>query len=292
MSDGLPVLVFGGTGQVGQALARQTRPHPVVALGRSDVELTDAASIDSILDQHHPALAFNAAVFQPVDLCETELREAFAVNAAAAGSLAASCGRREVRLIHLSTDYVFDGSQRQRYTEDDCPRPLNVYGRSKVAGENLVLAADQRHCVVRTSSVYGPALPDRGTASFVPRMLQRAWNGEPTRVVDDQVVSPTYAEDLARGLWELADTDAAGLFHMAGRSEASWYDIAERVFAAVDRLDLLTPTTSAEFAAPARRPPYTALTTVRLPDLGIEPPAGIADGLERHLRSAHPELFS
>jgi len=287
-----PALIFGGEGQVGQALARQARSGAAIGLGRGEADLTDADAVDAALDRHRPDLVLNAAVFQPVDLCETEVRQAFEVNAAGAGRLATACARRGIRMIHISTDYVFDGEQRTPYTEDDCPRPLNVYAASKLAGEILVLNAGSLHQVVRTSSVYGQALRGRGTRAFVERMLQRALDGEPTRVVADQFVSPTYAEDLAVGLWELTETDATGIVHMAGSSAASWYDVAKQVFATANRMDFLEPTTAAEFGAPAPRPEYTALTSIRLPDLGIDPLPGFEDGLERHLQSAHPKLFS
>ncbi len=284
------VLVFGGMGQVGQGLVRQAGEGAVVALGREHADLTDDAAVEAVLDEYDPAVIVNAAAFQPVDLCESELRQAFAVNSLAPGMLAAACERRDVRLIHLSTDYVFDGAQQTPYSESACPRPLGVYARSKLAGEHVVLAASPRHCVVRTSSVYGRTLPGRGTSSFVDRMLQRAMDEEPTRVVDHQVVSPTYAEDLGAALWALAGSDRAGLFHMAGSTPASWYEVAERVFSFAGRLDLLGRTTAEEFGAAAPRPSYSALRSERWSELGIDPLPGIDDGLARHLATAHSEL--
>jgi dTDP-4-dehydrorhamnose reductase len=285
VSRSSPVVIFGGAGQVGQALLRQRGSRSAVALGREQADLTDELSVDSALDEHRPSVAINATVFQPVDLCEREIGRAFAVNAAAAGLLAARCAVRRVRLVHLSTDYVFDGAQRSPYGEEDCPRPLSVYAASKLAGEHLVLAADPAHTVVRTSSVYGqPAAA--GTASFVVRMLERARAGQPTRVVDDQVVSPTFADDLAAAIWQLLDTDAAGIVHLAGSSPASWYQVAEHVFAAVGRRDLLQATTSKEYGAPAPRPAYSALRSVRLEALGIAPLAGVEDRLARFIGEA------
>ena len=284
------VVVFGGMGQVGQALRRQDTDHRAIPWGREQADLTDPGSLDAALDEHAPEVVINAAVFQPVDLCESEVRRAFAVNATGPGFLAAACKSRDIRLVHMSTDYVFDGAQRTPYCETDCPAPLNVYARSKLAGEHVVLTADPTHCVVRTSSVYGRLLPERGTATFVERMLQRARGGEATRVVDDQVVSPTYVEDLAAALWQLAGSEAAGLLHLAGGTPASWYDVAEEVFRFAGRPDLLARTSSAEYAAPAPRPPYTALRSARLTDLGIDPLPGWKDGLRRHFAAAHPEL--
>ncbi|MGD8816166.1 MAG: dTDP-4-dehydrorhamnose reductase [Acidobacteriota bacterium] len=283
------VVVFGGGGQVGQALLRNDFGNRAVALEHRQADLTDPDAIAAALDEHAPAAVINAAVFQPVDLCESEPSRAFAVNATGAGFLAAACRERGIRLVHISTDYVFDGARREPYTEKDCPAPLSVYARSKLAGEHLVLTADARHCVVRTCSVFGRP-GRRGSLPFVERMLQRALAGEPTRVVVDQVLSPTYNEDLASALWLLADSDAVGLFHLAGGGEASWYDLAEEVFRRAGRLDLLSRTSAAEFAAPAPRASYSALTSVRLDELGIPPLPGWQDGLARHFADAHPEL--
>jgi len=282
------VVVLGGDGQVGRALVRNDPGGRAVVLGREQADLTDPDGITAVLDQHAPAVVINAAVFQPVDLCESEPSRAFAVNATGPGLLAAACKERGIRLIHVSTDYVFDGARREPYSEEDCPAPPSVYARSKLAGEHVVLTADARHCVVRTCSVYGR--PGRGTLPFVERMLQRALAGEPTRVVVDQVLSPTYNEDLAAALWHLADSDAAGLFHLAGASEGSWYDLAEEVFRRAGRLDLLSRTTAAEFAAPAPRAPYSALTSLRYEELGIAPLPGWQDGLARHFADYHPDL--
>jgi len=290
MSSQSRVLIFGGEGQVGRAIAAAGAEGECVALSHSHADVTDPASVAAALDAYLPEVVINAAVFQPVDLCESAASAAFAVNALGPGYLAAACGRRDVRLIHLSTDYVFSGAKRTPFRERDCPAPLNVYARSKLAGEHVVLAADARHSIVRTSSVYGRSLPGAAVQSFVARMLQRALDGEPTRVVDDQIVSPTCADDLAQGLWQLAGSSASGLFHMAGSTPASWYEVAETVFRYAGRPDLLARTTSAEFGAPATRAPYTALTSERLEEAGIEPIPGHDKALSRHLDHTYPDL--
>tara|TARA_B100000929_G_scaffold117452_2_gene93126 strand:+ start:1619 stop:2506 length:888 start_codon:yes stop_codon:yes gene_type:complete len=283
-------LIFGGMGQAGQGLVRQVEDGTVLALSREDADLTDTDAVKAALDKYDPTVVVNAAVFHPVDLCETEFRQSFAVNSLAPGVLAAACERRDIRLIHLSTDYVFGGEQQTPYSESDCPHPLSVYARSKLAGEHVVLAASPRHCVVRTSSVYGRAMPGHGIPPFIDRMLQRAISGEATRVVDDQVVSPTYAEDLGAALWTLAESDRAGLFHMAGGTAVSWYEVAERVFSFAGRLELLSRTTTEEFGSVSARPAYSALRSERWDELGIDPLPGIDDGLERHMAIAHPGL--
>lgn len=245
----------------------------------------------ALLDDLAPRAVINCAVFQPVDLCEERRREAFEVNAAAAGGVAETCAARGVPLFHLSTDYVFDGSRREPWPEDACPRPLSVYAASKLAGEHLVLAASQAHRVVRTAAVFGAPSPDHGNPPFVDRMLERARSGEATRVVDDQVVSPTWNRHLASTLWELVDCDAAGVFHVVNRGRASWYQVAEVVFERVGRPDLLSRTTSDEFGAPARRPAFSVLDTGRLREQGIEELPRWRQALDTYLGEQYPELF-
>jgi dTDP-4-dehydrorhamnose reductase len=287
MSGPRRVLILGGNGQVGRAVHRAGPEGGSISLGRDEADVTDFAAIERALDRHRPEVVINAAVFQPVDLCESAVSSAFAVNALAPGALAASCGERGARLIHLSTDYVFSGPQRTPFSEGDCPAPLNVYAHSKLAGEHLVLAAGPRHCVVRTSSVYGRAAPGARVLSFVARMMERARKGEATRVVDDQVVSPTCADDLAVALWGLVGRDAAGLFHMAGSTPGTWYEVAETVFAFAGRRDLLGRTTSAEFGAPAIRAPYTAMCSTRLDEVGLDALPGFETALPKHLESTY-----
>lgn len=284
------VLILGGEGQVGRALVRRGPDGRALALGRAQADVTDIDAVGAALDEHRPEAVINAAVFQPVDRCEVEPSAAFRVNGLGAGCVAAACHRRGVRVIHISTDYVFDGGRRRPYVESDCPSPLSVYGRSKLAGEHLVLSSDRRHAVVRTCSVYGRSRPDSGTAPFVERMLERALAGEPTQVVTDQVLTPTYADDLADALWRLVDVDGGGLLHLAGSDEGSWFDLAEAVFDLAGRPELLSPTTAAEFGAPAPRAPYSALASERLDEFGLRPLPGWRDGLHRHFDDAHPEL--
>lgn len=284
------VLIFGGFGQVGEALrvtsaAAGRDPERVIQLGRRDADVTDADAVAAVLQQHQPVAAVNCAVFQPVDLCETESEAAFLVNAVGAGRLAQACRRAGTRLVHVSTDYVFGGSSRIPRTERDCPAPQNVYAASKLAGEHLVLSASEMHMVVRTSAVYGKAREGHGTAPFVERMLQRALAGQETRVVTDQVVSPTWAEDLARAIWGLLDCGGSGVFHVGGSGEGTWFDVAAAAFKATGARPLLKPTTAAEFGAAAKRAPYTALDNRRLRELGLPDLPPWQESLDRYLRA-------
>ncbi len=277
------VVVFGASGLVGSSLLRAADGRDVRAPGSKDADVSDEAAIGRVLDEHQPAAVINCAVFQPVDLCETEAAAAFRVNAIGAGTVGRACAQRDIALTHLSTDYVFGGSQTRPYVEADHPRPLSVYAASKLAGEHLVLAASPRHRVVRTSAVFGPRLPGHGLGSFIDRMLERARAGQETRVVDDQVVSPTYAIHLAAALWDLLPRPEAGVFHAAGGGQCSRYDLARHVFLAAGRPELLSRTTSEEFGALAQRPSYSALDNTRLRSLGFADLPPWQQGVETYL---------
>lgn len=297
MSAAAEVLIVGGLGQVGEALALTAaecgrEPATVVQLGRAELDLLDPAQVAAALDSYAPRVVINCAVFQPVDRCESEPEQAFALNATAAGRLAAACRSVGARLVHVSTDYVFGGGRRKAYAEDDLPAPRNIYAASKLAGEHLVLAASETHMVARTSAVFGQARSGHGTAPFIERMLERALAGQATQVVADQYVSPTYAADLARGLWGLIGCGGAGTFHVAGGGAASWFELACVAFEAAGAREHLLPTTAAEFGAPAKRADFTALENARLVALGLPDLPGWRDGVARYLRRYRPELVA
>ncbi len=265
-------------------------PAAIVQLGRDDVDVTDEVSVEESVQDHAARTVINCAVFQPVDLCETNPAEAFRVNATAAGVLARACKRSATRMVHLSTDYVFGGPRRVPFRETDLPAPQSVYAASKLAGEHLVLAASEMHSVVRTSAVYGTARPGHGTSPFIERMLERARQGAETRVVNDQVVSPTYTHDLAAAIWSLLACGACGLFHVANKGQATWFEVAEVAFTAVGARRCLRPTTASDFGAPAKRSAYTALDNAALRDLGLSELPHWRDALGRYFAANHPDL--
>jgi dTDP-4-dehydrorhamnose reductase len=277
------VVVFGGSGLVGSSFLRAAEGRDVHAPAREDADISAAAAVSRVLDEKRPVAVINCAVFQPVDLCESVPEAAFRVNAIGAGVLAGACARRGIALTHLSTDFVFGGDRTRPYVEADCPRPLSVYAASKLAGEHLVLAASPRHRVVRTSAVFGPGLPGHGVGSFIDRMLERARAGQETRVVVDQVVSPTYSVHLATALWDLLARPEGGVFHAAGSGQCSRYDLARRVFEGAGRPELLSRITTAEFGAVARRPSYSALDNTRLRSLGFADLPSWEQGAETYL---------
>jgi dTDP-4-dehydrorhamnose reductase len=264
----MKILQFGGTGQVATAVqAAAGAGIEVVALSRADCDLEDLAAIRCAIQSTQCDLVLNTAAFTHVDPAESRPDEAFAVNATAPGVMAEACAARDLPFVHLSTDAVFDGLTDRAYVETDEARPLNVYGRSKLAGERAALA-HPRAVVLRVSWVFS-----RYRRNYVSFMLRLAREREVLRVVADQFGTPTDGEALAAFLvataprWVAASSDdpAFGLFHFANAGETSRFDFAK---AAIDRdpltRALIEPTTQAAFAEPAPRPPRSPLDSAKL----------------------------
>src|SRR5204862_5973398 len=192
----MKVAVTGAAGQLGRALVSLLGPRAAWSGGRDALDVSDPVAVARMLDAAGPDVVINAAAFNDVDGAEADPTRAMAVNAVGAGHLARACREHGALLVHVSSDYVFDGAKREPYREDDCPAPLNVYGVSKLAGGLLVAASGANHLIVRTSGVFGAGGNRVTGGSFVARILARAHRGQPLRVVNDQVFSPTYAPDL------------------------------------------------------------------------------------------------
>ena len=223
------------------------------------------------MSKSQPTLVVNTTAFHQVDRCEEEPAAAFAVNASGARNVAVAAEAAGAALIHISTDYVFDGESTVPYEEDDLPGPLNVYGASKLAGEHLVRARCPRSFVVRTSGLYGPRpCRAKGGLNFPSLMLKLAAEKGELMVVTDQVVGPTYTPDLARQLVALSATDGYGVVHATGVGEVSWHDFAEETLrlAGVSGVPV-HGTTSGGTAPKVRRPAYSILAHRRLTELGI-----------------------
>lgn len=224
----MTVLVAGRSGQVARALLNQAKLAEValVAIGRPELDLTDEASIERILERVAPSVIINAAAYTAVDRAEEEPDEAWRINADAAGVLARAAYNYGAPIVHLSTDYVFSGAQDAPYREEDDTGPMNTYGESKLEGERLVLQANPRSIVVRTAWVF-----DGHGANFVRKMLRLACANEEISVVSDQVGSPTYAEDLARALLSIALAPKyTGIYHCVGGGETTWFGFAHAIF--------------------------------------------------------------
>ena len=263
---GKPILVAGESGQLARCLhdSAVRRNVPIVAVGRPGLDLENGRGVDRVAAVD-PSAIVNTAAYTGVDQAEAEPARAFRVNCDGAVLLADAAARLGIPFIHISTDYVFDGSKRSPYREDDAPAPLNVYGSSKLASEAAVLKACPCAVVIRTSWVYSPY-----GNNFVRTMLRLSETQLMVRVVDDQRGMPTSAADLAAAILTIAERlqsanggDDAGIYHLAGEGETSWHGFAAAIFAGLARRGRRVPRlqaiTTAEHPTPARRPKNSCL---------------------------------
>lgn len=262
------ILVTGAGGQVAWEIERRAAAALVTvkALARLDLDISDNAAVHAAVAAAAPKVVINAAAYTAVDKAESDKDRAFAVNRDGPAHLAAACAARNIPLVHISTDYVFDGSGDDAYVEDDATAPLGVYGESKLAGEAGVRAFLDRHIILRTAWVYGVH-----GHNFVKTMLRLGRDRDVLRVVNDQRGSPTFAGDIADTLLTLSkrlihDTppeEAYGTFHYTGSGEVTWHGFAERIFdiaaPQIGRRPKVEPITTAEYPTPAKRPANSVL---------------------------------
>jgi dTDP-4-dehydrorhamnose reductase len=267
--SGPATVLIGANGQLGSDIVRAWPAGRLIALTRAELNVTDRAQVFDALGAHRPDLVINTTAFHNVDLCESEPDRAFAVNASGAMNVADACSSVGAELMFISTDYVYSGTADRAYTEADQPSPVNVYGVSKAAGEQLVRTRLARHYIVRTSGLYGVAGASGKGGNFVERMLQLAAEGRELRVVHDQVLSPTYTDDLAQKLLEIAQAGRYGTYHVTNSEACSWYEFAHAIFELAEVEAKLSPTTTAEFGAKAHRPAYSVLANTALPRVGL-----------------------
>jgi dTDP-4-dehydrorhamnose reductase len=261
------------------------RSIEAVGLTHADLELCDASSVDAALDRAPADIVINTAAMHNVDACEREPDKAFAINAVGARNLASAAERRRAILVHVSTDYVFDGAQRRPYVETDVARPLNAYGVSKLAGEHFVTALASKHFVVRTSGLYGayPSRAKAGGLNFVRLMLKLAREKGRVRVVTDEFVTPTYTVDLAEQILDLAGTTAYGTYHATSGGSCSWNEFAREIFRRAAPDTIVDDACAADFPRPVARPFYSVLDNAGLRRLGIDRMADWRDALGRYL---------
>lgn len=271
--DSRKVVVFGSRGQLGIELVAvlNERGYRVTEFDRSQVDITDGAQVERAFAGEDPAIVINAAAYNQVDLAEKEPLAAMLGNGLAVRNLAVSCRQHEARLVHFSTDYVFDGTAGRAYSEDDAPHPIGAYAVSKLAGELYAQAYVDHPLIIRTSGVFGPGGVNTARGNFVELMLRLAAGGKPIRVVDDHVASPTYAPVLAERSVDLLDRGLTGVFHAGGGQPISWFEYARIIFRSAGLSPQLEPTNEHEFRTAARRPKYSALSNAKLERCGIEP---------------------
>jgi dTDP-4-dehydrorhamnose reductase len=279
-------LVIGSSGQLGQDLMR-TFGEQTVGLTHADVDVTDGIGVSRIVREQQPDWVVNTAAFHRVDDCELNPTLAFAVNAVGAANVARAATEIGAGVVFFSTDYVFAGEGRPRHdphTESSKPDPRNVYGVSKLAGEQLVMNANPRHLVIRSAGLYGTATSRKGW-TFPELMVSKGRSDGWVKVVTDQALSPTSTRDLAEATRALMEREARGLFHLTNEGECSWYEFAQATFDITGIAVNMEPTTTVTGERRARRPAYSALVSERLAEVGVPPLQPWRDALEHYLHA-------
>jgi dTDP-4-dehydrorhamnose reductase len=258
------IVILGTNGQLGTDLQTTLKGQSVVPLTHADLDVCDAARVRTVIRDLRPDVLINCTAFHKVDVCEEEPEMSFAVNATAVYELARLARDLACTFIHFSTDYVFDGWARVPYTEDAPPNPLSVYGASKLAGECLTRNFCPRHFIIRSTGLYGVAGSSGKGGNFVETMIRLGKSGNPVRVVDDQVMTPTPTADLAVSVAALVERDARrqvpyGLYHVTCAGQCSWFHFAKAIFELCGLRVDLSPITTAESGSKACRPAFSVL---------------------------------
>ena len=279
------VIVFGGGGQLGVELCREfeKRQWTVVRFDRQMLDITDPQKVEEAVANADPKVVVNAAAYNQVDIAEKEALTAYQTNALAVRNLAMACRQADARLVHYSTDYVFDGTKGSPYVETDRPHPLGAYAVSKLAGELYAQAYLNNPLIIRTSGVFGPGGMFTPRANFVEVMLRMAKANHPIRVVHDHVASPTYAPAMATRTVDMVERDMRGVYHLGGGEPVSWYDYAQLIFELAGLSPSLQATDEREYRTAARRPKFSALSNSKLEADGITPMPKFRDAVRAYL---------
>ncbi len=284
----MKVVVIGSKGQLGTALL-ETLPknHELIGLDIRDddvtghIEVEDAPQVRSLLKNLEPEVVINTAAFHITDQCEKDPDNSYKINTLGARNVAATCYEINAKVVFISTDYVFDGAKKQPYTEYDRPNPLSIYGKSKLAGENIVKSVCPKHFIVRTAGIFGGE-----QSNFVKTMIRLGKERDRLNVVYDQVHSPTYSYDLASKIGELIETSLYGLYHISNNGETTWYDYARKIFqlTGLDKKVEVSKITAKEYGAPAPRPAYSVLRNYNLELQGMDDLPSWENALERYIK--------
>lgn len=285
------VMIAGMGGQLGFELAR-TCPGAteLVAPTETDLDITDSASVNAYIDAVKPAIIINCAAYTAVDKAESDAEKAYAVNQQGPAYLAKAALKHGSLLVHVSTDFVFDGLQGRLCRVDDQPKPLSVYGKSKLAGENEILQSGAEAFIVRTAWLYS----SHGN-NFVKTMLRLMSERDSLGVVVDQIGTPTWANSLARVIWQLIDHQARGLFHWSDAGVASWYDFAVAIYEEARALGLLQrevavrPIMTSDYPLPATRPGFSVLDKTATTSLTSQQPEHWRANLRKMLRETQDQ---
>ena len=282
------IALIGVDGQLGTDINnyfKGKRMELTGLVGLKDIDVCDYKMSDSILKSIGPSLVINTAAFHDVDRCEDEAQSAFKVNVIGVKNLAIICRKMNIPLMHFSTDYIFDGKKKKPYTEDDCARPLSLYGISKLAGEHVMQYILDKYYIIRLCGLYGHAgCVGKGSINFVEQMIKMSEKKE-IKVVNDQVLTPTSTLDVSEKLFELIQTGKYGVYHMTNTGSCSWYEFACEISRLMKLNTKVLPITTKQFGAKARRPHYSVLDNFNLRKIGLTDLRNWKEALKDYIES-------
>lgn len=290
----MKIALIGADGQLGTdiAAALQNAGHETIGLTINHIDIGEAPSVQNALSAIQPQLVINTAAYHHVEKCEELPELAFKVNATGARNLALACNDLGAALMHISTDYVFDGKKQSPYLESDCPSPLNVYANSKLAGEHFVASIAKKWFILRVSGIYGKApCIMKGGRNFVETMIKLSNERPEIRVVDNEKLTPTSTIEIARQIVKMLQANAQyGLYHCTAEGQCSWYEFAAAIFDITKPNITFSKANPGEFAVKVNRPEYSVLENAFLKSQGINIMAHWLDGLKEYLaaRGAAP----
>lgn len=277
------IAIIGASGQVGQQLSRfLSKTYNIVELDHNDVEISQLDSCH-ILKEIKPQLIINTAAFHHVERCENDAKKSFEINSIGPRNLSLIANDIDATILHISTDYVFDGIKKEPYIENDSPNPINVYGNSKLAGEYFVKTIAKRYFIVRTAALYSEYECRAKGNNFITLMKRLASEKEEVRVVDSEIVSPTNVKDLTLQIEKLINTDQFGLYHACCGGMCSWHQFASIIFKRLNLKSKLSVASPNEFPNKVARPKFSPLENKKINDLNINVMRYWQDALESYL---------
>lgn len=268
----MKIAVVGSTGQLGTDLVKALETeHEVISLTHKDIEVTNNESC-MILKEQQPDIILNTAAFHKTDQCEEEANKTFCVNSLGARNIALISKQIGATNVYISTDYVFDGTKKEPYTETDVPSPINTYGISKLAAEQFT-KQNPKHYIIRIASVFGKAGASGKGGNFVETMIKKAKNNEEIAVIEDMIMSPTYANDASSAIKQIIENQVPyGIYHCTNKGFCSWHQFAKEIFQQTGLNPNLQPIKTEQLSVKAKRPMFSALISVKLPQYGIKMP--------------------
>jgi len=275
----MKILITGSNGMLGHDLIEVLKDkHELILTTSKTLDITDKGNTIDFILKNKPDIVINSAAYTDVDGCETNQDLAYAVNGEGVRNLALACSEIDCPLVHVSTDYVFDGTARNPIEEDGKIGPISVYGKSKLKGEEAILEILDKYFIVRTAWLYGI-----NGKNFPKTMLELSQNHSEITVVYDEVGTPTYTPDLAYGISQLIETDLYGIYHLTNSGSCSWCEFAKYIFEIAQKDVNVIPVTASEFSRPAPRPHYSVLKNKKWADNGFEPLRDYKDAISEYI---------